>query len=78
MMSAGNQTPHAEGLDVVVVGSFNPAIFHPDWFLRQQIISEEDGKAAQVKVMTSEFAEVQLCGFKLVCMSDRFTLGTSN
>ncbi len=77
-MSASNRTPEAEGLDVVVVGSFNPAIFHPEWFLRQGLILDQDAKDAEVKVVSSEFSEIRLCGLRLFCMSERLSLGTSN
>lgn len=71
-------TPEAEGLDVVLVGSFNPAIFHPEWFFRQGIIAEQDAKEANVKDVSGEVTVVQLCGMLLQCVSDRFSLGTMN
>jgi hypothetical protein len=77
-MTASSRIPESEGLDVVAVGSFNPAIFHPEWFLRHKLIAEEDAKEATVKLMSNDVSEVQLCGLRLVCVSDRFSLGTSN
>jgi hypothetical protein len=77
-MSATTQTPEAEGLGVVLVGSFNPAIFHPEWFFRQGIIAEQDAKDAKVQDVSAEITVVQLCGFQLQCASDRFVLGTMN
>ncbi len=77
-MSAINQILEAEELSVVIVGSFNPAIFHPEWFLRQKLISDQDAKEARINVVSSQVTDVQLCGIKLVCFPDRFSLGTSN
>ena len=77
-MAATTRTPEAEGLDVVVLGSFNPAIFHPEWFLSQKLIDEQDAKAATVSVVSHEFTNVLLCGVKLFCLPDRFSLGCSN
>jgi hypothetical protein len=77
-MPAINPKPEAEELGVVVVGAFNPAIFHPEWFLRQNLISDQDAKEAKVDVVSSQVTDVQLCGLKLVCVSDRLSLGTSN
>lgn len=37
-----NLRPELESLSIVVVGNFNPAIFHPSWFLRTQLFSETD------------------------------------
>lgn len=77
-MSANNRTPESEGLDVVVVGSFNPAIFHPEWFLRHKLIAEPDVNDAGVTVVTSEVADMRLCGLHLLCISERLSIGTAN
>ena len=77
-MSAATRTPEAEGLDVVLVGSFNPAIFHPEWFFRQGIVTEQDAKEAKIQDVSSEITIVQMCGILIQCVSDRFSLGTKN
>jgi hypothetical protein len=77
-MSTSNLTPEAEGLEVAVLGSFNPAIFHPEWFLRYKLIGENDAKEAEVNVVGSEVTDIQICGIKLVCIKDRFSLGIAN
>jgi hypothetical protein len=79
-MSVINRIPAAEGLEVSVIGAFNPAIFHPDWFLRQKLISEEEAKSpeSQINVVGREVSEIQICGMKLFCTNDRFTLATAN
>jgi hypothetical protein len=73
-----NRTPEAEGLEVVVVGSFNPAIFHPEWFLRQDLIGDQDAKDAATKVVSRNVTDVELCGIRLVCIPERVVLSTSN
>ena len=77
-MSAAMRTPEAEGLDVVLVGSFNPAIFHPEWFFRQGIVSEQDSKEAKVQDVSGEITIVQMCGIVIQCVNDRFSLSTKN
>jgi hypothetical protein len=77
-MSAETRTPEAEGLDVVLVGSFNPAIFHPEWFFRQGIVSEQDAKEAKIQDVGAEITVLQICGIQLQCLGDRFSLGTQN
>jgi hypothetical protein len=77
-MSVATQTPEAEGLDVVLVGSFNPAIFHPEWFFRQGIITEQDSKEAKVQDVSGEITLIQICGIVLQCVGDRLSLGTKN
>jgi hypothetical protein len=77
-MPTSSRTPEAEGLEVLVLGSFNPAIFHPEWFLRQKLIQDEDASQAKVIAVGSEVSEVHFCGLRLLCLRDRFALGTSN
>jgi hypothetical protein len=79
-MSVNERTPAAEGLEVVVVGSFNPGIFHPEWFLHQKLIDEEEANSADTKVnvVGREIADVHLFGIKILCMNDRLSLTTTN
>lgn len=79
-MSTSNRIPAAEGLEVALIGSFNPAIFHPEWFLHQKFISEEEAKSSEtlVNVVGRDVTEIQLYGMKLLCMNDRLSLSTSN
>jgi hypothetical protein len=35
------------GYSIILVGSFNPAIFQPEWFARNDLISEDDAHAGQ-------------------------------
>lgn len=77
-MSTTTRTPEAEGLAVVLVGSFNPAIFHPEWFLRQGLIGEQDAKEAEVKVVSGGVTDIRLCGISLQCVGDRMSFNTAN
>lgn len=60
------------------MGAFNPAIFHPEWFFHQGIIAEQDAKEAKIQDVSGEITIVQMCGIMLQCVSDRFSLGTTN
>jgi hypothetical protein len=70
--------PDAQGIDVILVGSFNPAIFHPQWFLRHNLIGEEEADPQSVKVISSDVTEIRIGEIRLVCIGDRLTLGTQN
>ena len=61
-----------------MVGSFNPAIFHPQWFIRHELIGEEEADPHGVKVVSSEVTEIRISEIRLVCIGDRLTLGTQN
>jgi hypothetical protein len=76
--AAAPRTPEAEGLGVVLVGSFNPAIFHPEWFLRQGIVTEADANEAKLQDVSPEVTILQLSDMLLQCVSDRFSLSTRN
>jgi hypothetical protein len=77
-MSTATRTPEAEGLAIVLVGSVNPAIFHPEWFFRQGIIAEQDAKEAKVEDVSDQLTVVQLCGMRLQCVGGKFSLDTMN
>jgi hypothetical protein len=79
-MSTINLIPAAEAIEIVVIGSFNPAIFHPEWFLRQKLISEEEAKSPETNVVAvgKDVAEISLGGMKIFCMNDRFSVATTN
>jgi hypothetical protein len=41
------QPPESEGRSVVLIGSFNPAIFQPMWFVKTNLLDEKDAKSAE-------------------------------
>lgn len=67
-----------EHLSVVCLGSLNPAIFHPQWFLRMGLIAEADAAegAAEVKIVSHEVTNVIFCGMNLQCLPERFALAS--
>lgn len=42
--------PEIDGSSIVVLGSFNPAIFHPLWFKINQLIRPEEADSAKLEV----------------------------
>ena len=73
-------TLQEEGLTVIFVGSFNPAIFHPEWFARMGVIPIDDIKegAADVKFLSHDAADVTFSGMKLQCLPERLTISAVN
>ncbi len=61
---------------IVVIGAFNPAIFHPAWFLRQGVIDEET--SVSLNVSSKEVSQMQLGAINLTCVQDRLSLETGN
>ncbi|MGC1480100.1 MAG: hypothetical protein WA771_06330, partial [Chthoniobacterales bacterium] len=68
--------PETESLQVVVVGSFNPAIFHPQWFLREGLIGADDENKANIKVVAPEGTEVTIGGVNIKCLSEQLIFET--
>lgn len=61
---------------IVALGSFNPAIFHPVWFARHELIREAEADASKVQVVSPEVTVVEAEWFSLQVTTERFSLET--
>jgi hypothetical protein len=68
----------AEGISLVLVGSFNPAIYHPEWFGRRGLIRDEEVKSATLEVVHNEITSQVIGSIKIQVRSDRFMASTAN
>jgi hypothetical protein len=69
--------PELGGSSIVLLGSFNPAIFTPHWFARWDIVSAKEADNAEVFLIHPEIANFRL-GSKLVQVEpSRFLVETS-
>jgi hypothetical protein len=73
-----SKRPDAQGIDVILLGSFNPAIFHPQWFLRHGLIGEEEADPQGVKVVSADVTEILVGEIRIICVGERLSLGTQN
>lgn len=64
------------GTSIVLVGSFNPRIFHPQWFLRQNLMSKAEADDADVKIVHPEICQFETERFYFQVTTDRLTAGT--
>ncbi len=71
-------TPESEGLELIAVGSLNAAIFHPQWFLNQKLIGEQEAAQAEVKVVSSQVSDIVIGEIHIVCVADRLSVATEN
>lgn len=62
-----------EGLSIVVLGFFNPAIFHPAWFAEQELISSEEATNAKVDIVAGEVSAFSLEWLKVQVLRERFS-----
>ncbi|MBI5478902.1 MAG: hypothetical protein HY906_08605 [Deltaproteobacteria bacterium] len=65
-------TCEVEGLSIVLVGNFNPAIFQPTWLARQGLISDAAATNAEIDIIRPELTSFKVGGLKLLVQLDRF------
>ncbi len=76
--SNGRRPPVLAGTQVVLLGSFNPAIFQPEWFVRQNLLTAEEveGPNTKVNVVHAQVAQFETESFAVQVTTERF-LATS-
>lgn len=67
----------AEEASIVLVGNFNPAIFHPEWFIRKGIVEDWDYKKEEMVVLP-DMSQFTLPGGRTVTvLLNQFTIRSS-
>jgi len=59
-------------VSIIVIGSFNPAIFQPLWFSRHGLISEQEADAATIQIVHPQAAIFSTDWFFLQVVNERF------
>jgi hypothetical protein len=77
-MAVVRPEPVSEDFNVVLLGSFNPAIFHPEWFVRHKLFSEEALATAQIDAVTRDVAQFTLKNMKLSCDNSRLSMSVTS
>jgi hypothetical protein len=69
-----------EDIALTLIGSFNPAIFHPSWFERHEIISSADAAKAvkAVQTVSPEYSDLVISDIRLTVFPDRLQLVTKD
>lgn len=67
-----------EGLSIVVKGSFNPSIFHPQWLLRSNLIRPEEADEAKVDLVHPSVSQFKCAWFAVVVTDDTFQISTQD
>ena len=68
----------SEQASIVLVGSFNPAIFHPEWLLRNELITKDDIEGADVELVHRDLAKFSLDWLKFDVMRDKLIARTND
>lgn len=64
--------------NIVIIGSFNPTIFNPDWFLRHGLISQVEMEGANVEIIHRDIAKFTLNWLEIEVLSNRFVARTND
>jgi len=67
-----------EGLTVVVIGSFNPAIFHPSWLAMNNLVRKEEADEAKVDIITRDVSAFTMNWFNVQVIDQRLSLMTTD
>jgi hypothetical protein len=62
---------------IVLVGTFNPAIFSPAWFAKTEIITQREFDEATTQIIHSEVAQFDVVRFRVDIQQTRFQINTS-
>lgn len=60
--------------NIVLIGAFNPIIYHPQWMVRKGILPEGDASGAKIKINHQEVSEFELDNCKIQVLPERFTV----
>ena len=69
--------PEKADVTIVLLGHFNPRIFTPDWFARNEMISAEEAEAARLDIVHPSVSQFQTDWFTLMVDEDRFQISTT-
>jgi hypothetical protein len=64
------------GASVVLVGSFNPAIFQPEWFARNNLLPQGEVDNANIQIVHPQVSHFETERFVLQITTDRFSANT--
>jgi hypothetical protein len=72
------RTPEAEGASIIMMGSFNPAIFQPRWLELQRLIRNEEAENAKITTIQAQVADFSTEWFQLQVLQQRFLMITTD
>lgn len=64
--------PKSSDVSVVFLGSFNPAIFNPDWLVINGVISKAQADVQEITVITPQLSNFRVSSYKYQVTPQRF------
>ena len=68
-----NTKPDVQTLSIVLVGNFNPRIFHPSWLAKHELIRNHEADNADIELSHNDVSIFSLEWLKLQVMLDKFS-----
>jgi len=68
--------PFFEQLTIVLIGNFNPAIFHPMWFAKNELIMDQEAENASIKINNMDICVFTLDWCVVEVLKNRFSIKT--
>ncbi len=69
--------PEVTGLNVVLLGDFNPKIFQPAWFAAEGLLQKQETDRAKIEVLHHEISIFELDWLRLQVTRERFAIETT-
>lgn len=66
-----------EGIEIVLIGNFNPKIFQPAWLAAEKLIGPQEAEGARIDVIHPELASFALDRAVIQVTTERFVATTS-
>jgi hypothetical protein len=73
-----NTKPVLDEAHIVLIGSFNTAIFHPQWMAKHRMLPESECNAADVEIIHPEISRFKTSWFSLEVLPQRFFINCQN
>lgn len=77
-MNGAVQGPKVQGVSIVVLGSFNPTIYHPLWFSANNLIRSEERENAKIDVVHKDVTAFATEWFALQVLQERFSVESTD
>lgn len=68
--------PEINGVEIVLVGEFNPAVFTPAWFALHEFLPERAADGAEVEIIHPQLTDFSFDWLGLRVTTDRFVVGS--
>jgi hypothetical protein len=66
--------PQDDKTSLVLIGAFNPRIFHPAWFARNGLLPPDTESTANIEIVNNDISAFESDWFRIEVLSNRFAL----